>query len=463
MKAMAKKAEQRFDSMTAFAKALDDYLQTEATASVPRNRVAAVLAAMPLPVATASLPVATASLPVAKPAPPQRRPRRRLLLAAGLLGALALLTAGLIIRITGKDGKEKEVIKVDPGSTIHIDDDKGKPITKLEVPNPKPEKPSPEDEIVTVELEDLPTLRIIKGHTNTVNTVAISPDSKLLASGSSDKTIRIWEVATGDRTQRIPHKFSVTCLAFAPDGKTLAAGDSNSSITLWDVATGDQKGEFNYKDRGDVVTLLVWAPDGKTLATTRYNDGHIQLWDTATKKERVNLKANNVRTIVFSPDSATVATAGSDATILLWDAARGQEKDSLRAHDGTILTLAYLDEKRLISGGHDRTVIVWDVAKGNVLRPVLELPKIKDGTSDDVENLFVTPSGRIVSATEGGAYCLWEPGKNKPLCLKRGGQGSGPKYPTNYRVMSRDGKVIARVSRHDVYLFDVSMLSGEGK
>ena len=83
------------------------------------------------------------------------------------------------------------------------------------------------------------TSPITNHHKYRITSVVFSPDGKTLASGSRDKTIKLWDVATGKEKDRFSgHKDSVTSVAFSPDGKTLASGSEDKTIKLWDVATG---------------------------------------------------------------------------------------------------------------------------------------------------------------------------------------------------------------------------------
>ncbi|KAG9025260.1 hypothetical protein FS837_005032, partial [Tulasnella sp. UAMH 9824] len=124
----------------------------------------------------------------------------------------------------------------------------------------------------------------LKGHSDSVRSVAFSPDSKTLASGSHDGTIRLWHAQTGSPLGEPlkGHSNSVRSVAFSPDSKTLASGSHDGTIRLWDAQTGSPLGErpHSYYSR---VSSVAFSPDGKTLASVS-DDGTIHLWNAETRE-----------------------------------------------------------------------------------------------------------------------------------------------------------------------------------
>ena len=101
-------------------------------------------------------------------------------------------------------------------------------------------------------------------HQDSVSAVSFSPDGKTLASGSGDKTVRIWDLATGKELQRWSHDSYVTAVSFSPDGKTLASGSGDKTVRVWDLATGK---ELQRLSHDSYVNAVSFSPDGKTLAS----------------------------------------------------------------------------------------------------------------------------------------------------------------------------------------------------
>ena len=178
--------------------------------------------------------------------------------------------------------------------------------------------------------------------------VAFAPDGQTLASaGYQDKTIRLWDVATGQEIRSIeaPGTGELYCVAFAPDGKTLAAGSGQPEgvAHLWDVGTGQ---EIRTLPGHLEVQSLAFTPDGKTLVTA---GGPVQLWDVGTGKE-IGPVAGTHYSVAFAPDGQTLATEGD--RIRLWDAATGNPLRTLPPRQGTLLSLTFAADWQDPGRGH---------------------------------------------------------------------------------------------------------------
>ncbi|MEH2276031.1 MAG: hypothetical protein V7K40_14895 [Nostoc sp.] len=166
-------------------------------------------------------------------------------------------------------------------------------------------------------------IHTLQGHSSSVNSVAFSLDDKMLASGSDDKTIKLWDVKTGAQICTLQaHSGLVRSVAFSPDGKILASGSSDNTIKLWDITTGAQI--HTIQAHSDSLRSVAFSPDGKTLASGS-SDNTIKLWDVKTGAQIRTLQAHSqwVWSVAFSPDGKTLASGSYDNTIKLWDVKTG--------------------------------------------------------------------------------------------------------------------------------------------
>ena len=158
----------------------------------------------------------------------------------------------------------------------------------------------------------------IAGHSSFVRHVAFSPDGKLMASASGDRTVRIWHVAD-DRLHATlhGHGHTIWSVAFSPDGRTLATGSQDHTARLWNVADGQLL--HTLEGHSDIVWSVAFSPDGRTLATGSH-DKTVRLWKTPEGQRLATLEGHTglVRSLAFSPDGRHLATASGDNTARIW-------------------------------------------------------------------------------------------------------------------------------------------------
>lgn len=174
-------------------------------------------------------------------------------------------------------------------------------------------------------------LQTLEGHSISVNSVAFSPDNRLLASGSDNCTVQLWDAATGDLQQTLEgHSGWVNSVAFSPDGRLLAAGlFDDSTVRLWDLATGDLQQTLQCHS-GSVLSVA-FSPDGRLLVSGS-DDCTVCLWDPTTGDLQQTLRGHSgsVNSVALSPDGQLLASGSSDRTVRLWDSATGALQETLR-------------------------------------------------------------------------------------------------------------------------------------
>jgi WD40 repeat protein len=227
--------------------------------------------------------------------------------------------------------------------------------------------------------------RILLGHSQRVWSVVFSPDAQVLASGSEDLTIRLWDVATGKCFKTMEgHSKWVKTISFSPDGQWLASGSFDFSVRLWEVSTG--KCLKTIQGHTNVVTAVTFSPDGQWLASGSY-DHILKLWDVRTQKclKTFQGHTNRVWAVAFSPDSQQLVSGGDDHATKLWDVKTGQCDKTLKGHTNSVLSIALSPDCQILASGHeDQSVRLWDFHRGQCLQTL-------QGHSDRVWSVTFAP------------------------------------------------------------------------
>ncbi|MEO1431168.1 MAG: caspase family protein [Cyanobacteria bacterium J06633_8] len=329
------------------------------------------------------------------------------------------------------------------------------PLNKQKLPVPKNIKP-----VLRQAVEGVKERNRLEGHTGSIYNLGFSPDGKILASASLDKTIKLWNVETGkeilprlkkhkrkvynvvfnpqnsqqlasssaDGTIRLwnlvnreyqeltGHQGEVYSLSFSNDGKTLVSSSLDKTIKLWNVETGKQISTLiGHKSK---VHSIDFNPQDNTQLVSGSADGTVQLWNLETGESKILSKRNyNVLTVHFSPDGKKLASGSIDGTVHIWNLETNQEFNTRSKHKNSVNSVIFnLDSTTLASGSSDNTIKLWDVATGREITTIT-------GHKDWVYNLSFNPKkgkNLLASSSADGIIRLWDIDKIQSITTLRG-------------------------------------------
>ncbi|KAL4881156.1 WD40-repeat-containing domain protein [Aspergillus karnatakaensis] len=222
--------------------------------------------------------------------------------------------------------------------------------------------------------------------------LTFSPDSRLLASTTSDSKPGLWNAKTGELLSTLEgHSDEVHAIVFSADGCFLASGDGEGKINIWDTSsTALQRGlEGESGHHTDSVVAIAFTPDGKLLASGSA-DNTIKLWDPFEGEAQNTLtnQAGNIQSLSFSPNGHLLASGSTDKTIKVWDLITHQEPKVLIGHSEGIRCVAFCPNQHLLaSSSDDNTIRIWSPSTGS-LQYV-----IKGSPSPGITSIAFSPDG----------------------------------------------------------------------
>jgi WD40 repeat protein len=242
----------------------------------------------------------------------------------------------------------------------------------------------------------------VKGDDGEFFGLAFCPtDSRLLASASADKSIKLWDIQTGQVVRTFHgHKEAAICVAFSPDGRRLLSGSMDRTVKLWDAQTGKEL--LSIPGFKVMVHSLAFSPTGPAFATGSHRK--LQLWDSQTGHLLLERQADPefVGRVAFSPDGKYLATAGHGGTAKVWNVTSGKEICSFTKHQTSVLGVAFHPQgEYLASGGFDHRVRLWDPVTADEITTL-------SGHTHSVNSVAFSPDGRYLASASGKEVIVWD-------------------------------------------------------
>lgn len=272
-------------------------------------------------------------------------------------------------------------------------------------------------------------LQALKGHSKLIHHMVFSPDSKTLASASEDRTVRLWDTATGAALRVLQHSKPVQAVAFSPDGTLIASEESNVRHVLWNVANGTRL----QAPGGHDIETVAFSPDGKLVAS--FSKGANAIWsiETGVAKQALTPHGKNDMLSIFSPNGKQLASGSDNHAVGLWDTSTGAMTHALEGHTDSIISLAFSPDGKLIaSSSLEQTIRLWDTTTGAAVH-------VLAGHSGYIATVVFSPDGKVIaSSSQDRTLVLWDTETGATLQVLNNPLSSGTV------TFSPDGKLVLK-------------------
>lgn len=274
------------------------------------------------------------------------------------------------------------------------------PAAKPEPDKQQAKKEPPPTKLPPAQTESLAVLeRKLTGHEFGVKSVAISPDGKWAVSGSDDKSVKIWDLETGECQATLEgHKGDVYSVAITPDGKRILSGSDDDTICIWDAANGDLVANWKASEHS-VLALVIIANGKHAVSSGAGGDPTLKVWDITTGTCLAVLEGHSgpVRAVAASKDGRRFLSGSYDNTIRLWDRESDYCMATLEGHEGNVNSVVFSSDGRFgVSGSDDTTVKVWHLEYGIRMGKCVGT---LEGHQWDVHSVAISPDGALIAST----------------------------------------------------------------
>lgn len=264
--------------------------------------------------------------------------------------------------------------------------------------------------------------KTLTGHSDVVESVAISPNGQILVSGSSDGTIKVWNLVTGLEIFTIKgHRDNVTSVAINPDGKTFVSCDG-SDIKVWNLSTGLEL--LTITSKFIFANSIAISPDGQTLVSGSDSSDELRVWNLTTGNEiRPSTRSGGIEALAISPDGQTIIGGTSSKGVMVWNLATGERIRPLKGKAGYVTSIAISPDGQTVAGSSPLHGIigVWNPSTGERIHDLKNVVKtfsdfVNVDPSEEFSAVAINPDGKIlVSGSRDGTIKVWNLATSKEI------------------------------------------------
>ncbi|MBN1215595.1 MAG: TIR domain-containing protein [Candidatus Lokiarchaeota archaeon] len=284
-------------------------------------------------------------------------------------------------------------------------------------------------------------LKEYRPHNKAIYRFSITPDRKYVISGSLDKSIKIWNLETGELYHNINgHDDEITSIDLSSDGSRIVSGSEDSTVKLWKLDTGNLMRNFTFHD-GAIFDVLITPNDEYIISTSEDKYAKITKWTTKKILRSLKEEDQGLKSIAMSPDGKILAIS-SGKNIFIWNWGEIEPKDKIKAHKFTISSIKICPKgEYLISSSLDKTIKIWNLKSG-------ELIKVLEGHKGGVNSIAISYDRRYIASGSGDkTVIVWD-----TINGKQYGPFAHESYvqcvkfiPTSYLVLGADYNGSVRV------------------